>query len=124
MTITEASERYNIPIRILQEYESWGLCGEVKKVMGSWQYDDQDLERLSLIMTLHDIGFANQDIECYMRLAMQGDGTAEARMKMLNKHRSQALDEIHFREKQLARMDYLRHEISLDRNPATAGRGR
>lgn len=35
MTIYEASERYNIPLEILREYESWGLCGAVKKVMGS-----------------------------------------------------------------------------------------
>ena len=57
MTINEASERYKIPVKILREYESWGLCGEVKKVMGSWHYDENDLERLSTIMTLHDIGF-------------------------------------------------------------------
>lgn len=56
MTKQEASERYNIPIWLLDEYESWGLCQEVKKVMGSWQYDDSDLERLSMIMTLHDVG--------------------------------------------------------------------
>lgn len=31
MTINEASKKYNIPIKILKEYESWGLCGEVKK---------------------------------------------------------------------------------------------
>mgnify|MGYP003605355390 CR=1 FL=1 len=49
MTKQEASERYNIPIWLLDEYESWGLCQEVKKVMGSWQYDDSDLEHLSMI---------------------------------------------------------------------------
>ena len=43
MTIQEASERYKIPLEILREYESWGLCGSVKKVMGMWQYDDQTL---------------------------------------------------------------------------------
>ena len=42
MTINEASQKYNIPIKILQEYERWGLCGEVKKVMGSWRYDDRE----------------------------------------------------------------------------------
>ena len=31
MTINEASERYNIPLEILHEYECWGLCGAVKK---------------------------------------------------------------------------------------------
>lgn len=49
MTKQEASERYNIPIWLLDEYESWGLCQEVKKVMGSWQYDNSDLEHLSMI---------------------------------------------------------------------------
>ena len=45
MTIEEASKKYNISIHILKEYESWGLCQEVKKVMGSWQYDETDFER-------------------------------------------------------------------------------
>ena len=67
MTIQEASERYMIPIKILKEYESWGLCGAVKKVMGAWQYDDTDLERLSIIMTLHDIGFTTEEVASYVK---------------------------------------------------------
>lgn len=58
MTIEEASKKYNIPIHILKEYESWGLCQEVKKVMESWQYDETDLKILSLIMTLYDLDFS------------------------------------------------------------------
>lgn len=73
MTKQEASERYNIPVEILDEYESWGLCGEVKKVMGAWRYDDRDLERLSMIMTLHDSGFTNAEVETYMRLFLAGN---------------------------------------------------
>lgn len=71
MTIQEASERYQIPMEILKEYEAWGLCGTVKRVMGAWQYDDQDLERLSLIMTLHDSGFENEEVGEYMRLLLE-----------------------------------------------------
>lgn len=111
MKIFEASERYQIPIELLREYESWGLCGAVKKVMGDWQYDDQDLERLSMIMTLHDIGFTNEEVETYMKLLIAGEYTGNERLRMLNKKRNSALDEIHFREKQLERMDYLRFEI-------------
>ena len=94
----EASERYSIPLEILREYESWGLCGAVKKVMGAWQYDDTDLEHLSTIMTLHDIGFSS------------GGSDAE-RLRMLDRKRNAALDEIHFRERQLEKLDYLRHEL-------------
>lgn len=115
MTINEASEKYRIPLKILKEYESWGLCGAVKKVMGSWQYDEQDIERLGLIMTLHDIGFDSSEVEAYMRLAMEGDKTQPERLAMLNKKRGQTLDEIHFREKQIEHMDYLRYEMRKKR---------
>jgi len=109
MTMDEASEHYKIPVSVLKEYESWGLCGAVKKVIGDWQYDDQDLERLSLVMTLHDIGFSSEETETYMKLLISGKSSAQ--LRMLNQRRNVALDEIHFREKQLERMDYLRHEI-------------
>ena len=88
-----------------------GLCGAVKQVMGEWQYDDQDLERLSLIMTLHDIGFQKEEVEEYMRLLLEKDNSQQQRMQMLNKRRGVTLDEIHFREKQLERLDYLRFKI-------------
>lgn len=111
MTMKEASERYKIPIKILEDYESWGLCGEVKKVMGSWHYDESDIERLSTIMTLHDIGFNNDEVERYMWLLLEGKSTEKERMKMLNEKRNGTLDEIHFKEQQLDRLDYLRFEL-------------
>lgn len=111
MTINEASERYSIPIKILEEYESWGLCSEVKKVMGSWHYDESDLERLGMIMTLHDIGFTNDEVKKYMLLCSDGVSSENERLKMLSEKRNGTLDEIHFKEKQLDRLDYLRFEI-------------
>ena len=85
MTIEEASKKYNIPIHILKEYESWGLCQEVKKVMGSWQYDETDLERLSLIMTLYDLDFSVEEIEKYMKLSLKKN--ENECLKLLNKKR-------------------------------------
>lgn len=111
MTIDEASKRYQIPMEILKEYESWGLCGAVKKIMGVWQYDDSDLERLSMIMTLHDIGFHTEEIETYMRLLLEQQDTDRERLRMLERKRSEVLDEIHFRERQLDRLDHLRYKI-------------
>ena len=111
MTMQEASKRYMIPIKILKEYESWGLCGAVKKVMGAWQYDDTDLERLSTIMALHDMGFAPQEVESYMRLLLSGADTHRERLRMLEKRRNAALDEIHLKERQLQRLDYLRYKM-------------
>ena len=111
MTIDEASRRYNIPLEMLREYERWGLCGAVRKVMGAWQYDDTDLERLGLIMTLHDIGFEVSEIETYMKLLLEQNGSDSSRLKMLEQKRQTLLDDIHFREKQISKLDYLRYQI-------------
>ena len=110
MTKNEASEKYQIPVEILDEYERWNLCSEVKKVMGRWQYDDSDLEKLGMIMTLHDVGFTNTEIEEYMHLYLKGDETAAKRMRILKQKREQTLDEIHFQEKRLEYLDYLRYK--------------
>lgn len=116
MTQQEASEHYKIPISILKEYESWGLCGAVKTVMGVWQYDDEDLQRLSTIMTLHDIGFTTEEVETYMRLLLEQPDSSAQRLSMMEQKRHETLDEIHFHEHQLQRLDYLRREIEKDQS--------
>lgn len=115
MTQQEASEHYHIPFSILQEYESWGLCGVVKLVCGAWQYDDEDLERLGTMMTLHDIGFTTEEVETYMRLLLEQPDSDKMRLRMMEEKRNETLDEIHFHERQLQRLDYLRHEIQKNR---------
>lgn len=115
MTAEEVSQKYNVPIKILKEYESLGLCGEVKRVMDKWQYDDTDIERLSMIMTLHDIGFSNEEVGIYMRIQLEEQDQKKC-MEMLNKKRNNTLEEIHFKEKQLERMDYLRYEMRKEIN--------
>lgn len=117
MTIDEASQRYHIPLEILHEYECWGLCGAVKKVIGSWQYDDTDLERLSMIMTLHDIGFESSEIETYMKLLLEKSDAKAQCLNILERKRQSILADIHFREKQLSHLDYLRY--SIRKNQAT-----
>lgn len=42
---------------------------------------------------------------------MQGEATEPGRLAILNARRNAMLDEIHFREKQLDRLNYLRYEI-------------
>ena len=62
-------------------------------------------------MTLHDVGFQSPEIETYMRMLLKPEGTQKQRMRMLDQKRDDMLDEIHFREKQLERLDFLRHHI-------------
>lgn len=115
MTKEEASRQYQIPVSVLDEYERWGLCSSVKKVMGNWQYDDTDIERLGIVMSLHDMGFDAAEIELYMRLLLCEEDTEDERLTMIVKKRGQLLDDIHFKERQITRMDYLKHYIQKDR---------
>ena len=83
--------------------------------MGVWQYDDEDLERLSTIMTLHGIGFTTEEVETYMRLLLEQPDSDKKRLRMMEEKRNETLDEIHFHERQLQRLDYLRHEIQKNK---------
>lgn len=74
-------------------------------------YHEEDIERLSLIITLHDIGLTGQEVELYMRLSDGGTATKQQRLAILNKRRVEALDEIHVREAQLIRLDNLRRNV-------------
>lgn len=115
MTMNEVSERYRIPIELLKSYEEWGLCTAAKQVMGVWQYNDQDLERLSMIMTLHDAGFHYGEVEAYMRLLLEGAETKEERISILKAKRISVLDDIHRKEKQLEWLDSLQLKIQKAR---------
>lgn len=110
MTINEVSERYSIPLEILREYESWGL-GSSEKAAGDRQYDDEDIERLGTIMALRDIGLGSAETLAYMRLTLERSGSPSELLRMLDRRRECALGEIHLRERQLERLDYLRHEL-------------
>lgn len=74
-------------------------------------YQEKDIERLSLIITLHDIGLTGQEVEQYMKLSEGGAATKQQRLAILNKRRVEVLDEIHVREAQLIRLDNLRRNV-------------
>ena len=89
MTRQEISRRYQIPLDVLLEYEEWALCGADKRMGDDWQYDDSDLERLSMVMTLLEIGFRVREAEVYLRLALEGEHSGAQRLRMLEERRSE-----------------------------------
>ena len=59
--------------------------------MGVWQYDDEDLEWLSIILTLHDIGFTTEEAETYMRLLLEQPDSTKKRLRMMEEKRNKTL---------------------------------
>ena len=106
----EVSERYQIPLDILREYESWAPGEATRQGRAGWQYDDTDLERLGTLLTLYEIGFSAQEARTYMCLPEESR-TAARRLQMLKQKRAETLEEIYRKERQLQKLDYLRYEI-------------
>lgn len=117
MDMKEISKQYRIPIEILQECESWGLCDYIKMTIDDdWEENqDENIMQLSMILTLHDAGFDYPEIAKYMRLFLQGDVTKSERMRILKQQRDRTLDKIHFQERCLDRLDYLRYQIQKEK---------
>ena len=78
MTIHEASERYNIPLSVLQEYERWGLYDAGDRQRGARQYDEKDLERRNLHRCL-----CADDIHCRENRLQQLDSLRHCLRKQL-----------------------------------------
>lgn len=110
MTIEEVKEIYQIPDSILKLYDDCEMRDK-KEIQGK-QYDNTDIQQLGIILTLQDIGLESQEIKQYMNLLMQGNHTMQERVRMINQRRSDVLKEIHIREKQIERMDYLRYTMN------------
>ena len=114
MTRQEVNAQYQLPMELLQAYENWNLLGCTSESSGEWQYNNRDLQQLSLITTLQSIGFSCGEIEHYMRLLLKQHGSEKPRLKMLEQKRSVILDEIHVRERHVEQIDYLRHQIKKE----------
>ena len=54
-----------------------------------------------------------------MRLLLEQPDSDRQRLRMMEEKRKETLDEIHFRERQLQRLDYLRHEIQKEKGVCT-----
>ena len=111
MTAVEIEKR-GIPKTVLTIYEEQVREKIYYEESGEKEYDDRELEKITMVMTLKKFGFGNQEIADYFCLEEKGQETKTERIRMLARHRQCILDEIHQKEKILGELDYLRHELS------------
>lgn len=99
----EACSRYSIPEKIISLFETWS-----EENSRTVTYRDKDMEILSLMVTLDEIGFTAAEIRAYLDSGCQ--------LSMLNERRDSLLRSIHQAEIQLEKVDYLR--FCMDRRGA------
>lgn len=73
-----------------------GFLRRNKKCTGEWQYDEEDLDCLGIIMTLHSFGFGKKEVEHYIRLELHRAATASERTRMLQQKRVSDMQNMYF----------------------------
>ena len=112
MNIKEVSEKFNINLVELENYENIGLFDDIKKVNGIGEYEDRDIEKLSKIVTLKKVGLELEEILRYMKLVEQGDLSKDERVRILNRKRQLILEDIHNKQKSIDCLDWLIYEMN------------
>ena len=87
MTAEEIRKRYNVSAAALKIYEDQVRMVSEENQTKEKDYDDQDLERIGMIMTLGKMGFPDEEIGIFVRMEKEGEITKGQRLGMLKKQR-------------------------------------
>ena len=101
MTIKEVSEKFGISQDTLRYYERVGMIPTVTRTSsGIRNYQEQDLFWVDTAVCMRNAGLSTEVVAEYVRLYLEGEQTIMARLKLLEDHREQLLDQ----QKQLEEM--------------------
>jgi DNA-binding transcriptional MerR regulator len=103
MTMLELSERYEVDIGKLQYFVRNHLIEEKA------EYSGEELQQLGNICMLHEAGMDTDEIKNLLSLNRECD--QKEIIRILSKHRSAVLDEIHKRQKYLDQIDYMIYKL-------------
>lgn len=103
MGIGEISKRYNIDIKKLQIFEDNNL------ITFTENFNNEDLNMLSFICSLYDSGLSIDEIKEFMTVYDNDDSGSQ--LNFLTGCRNDLLNEIHKRQKELDKLDYIIYEI-------------
>lgn len=109
MTQEEMCTSYCIHTTILNSYFESGILSKKK------EYDDRDLQRISFVRSLENLGFDLDQTIVYLSLYEDPKRNQKELIRMLTRQRERLLDAVHWREKQIRTLDEwlydLRHTI-------------
>lgn len=116
MTITEVSERFDIPQDTLRYYERIGLLPRVNRnKSGIRDYTEDDCKWVEFIKCMRAAGLPIEVLIEYVGLFQQGDETIKARKDLFIEQRRQLVTRMEEMKKTLGRLDYkiARYEESV-----------
>ncbi|MDR3560939.1 MAG: MerR family transcriptional regulator [Negativicutes bacterium] len=107
MTITEVSEKFDLPQDTLRYYERIGLLPRVNRnKSGIRDFTDQDCKWVEFIKCMRAAGLPIEILIEYVGLFQQGDETIEARKALFTEQRRLLIKRMEDMQKTLERLDY------------------
>ena len=95
MKIGEVSEKSGLSVDTLRYYERIGLLPPVNRNdSGIREFSDLDVRRVEFIKCMRSAGLPLEVLTEYMRLALAGDATIEARKAILEEQRDQLTEKV------------------------------
>lgn len=105
LTIQQMAQLSGLSAHTLRYYERAGLMPRHvgrKAGNGYRYYTQRDVNWLHFIKCLRATGMPIRDIQCYTQLMAHGESTTEARMQLLQQHRSRVEEHLHEVQQHLA----------------------
>lgn len=107
MTISEVSEKFDIPQDTIRYYERIGLLPRVNRnKSGIRDFTEYDCGWVEFIKCMRGAGLPIEVLIEYVALFQQGDETLEARKKLFLEQRELLLGRLEDMKKTLERLDY------------------
>lgn len=107
MTITEVSEKFDLPQDTLRYYERIGLLPRVNRNKSRIRdYTEEDCKWVEFIKCMRGAGLPIEVLIEYVGLFQQGDDTIEARKELFIEQRKQIIKKMEDMRVTLERLDY------------------
>lgn len=106
MVWDEIFVHYEIAPEKMEEYVRNGYIHVTEAPGGQKDYDQNDIEQIGLISTLHLAGFRHEDAKKYLEFE-KDPSMEEIQLRMLKKQRRELLERIHRLQKVLDQIDFM-----------------
>jgi DNA-binding transcriptional MerR regulator len=87
LAIAEMAERTGVSAHTLRYYERIGLLSVARDTAGRRLYSDRDYARVVFLSRLRMTGMSIRDLQRYVALVAQGEGSVPERLRLLLAHR-------------------------------------
>lgn len=106
-TVGEMAKMLGVPASTLRYYDKEGLLPFVERSSGGMRmFKDADYEWLKTIQCLKKTGMPLKEIRTFVRMSMEGDGTIDQRLEMIQAQRAVVKEQIAEQQQILKMLDF------------------